>query len=253
MKDNTITVYWSPYPFTKENSQWNMLYREPEPVLSGLKLDRRKTNKGLSNFWICPTFIESMSNVYQVKNNMNLDYSLPMDEINEKQNIKGEENFNINVGKVSLHSPRVSSLNNYVNINLNMSWLMFAEESVNVKVSAPYFPTVSVGDGVLVAAGEFDIGTWYRPFNYDMHIPLTTTELKFKKDDPLLFFEFMTDKKIVFKRYIMTDYLNELSKECIDFWKRFDSNIKLVHKYKMFKQSKMREIILKEIKNNLID
>lgn len=253
MSDSTITVYWSPFPFTKESSQWNMLYREPEPVLSDLKLNRRKTNKGLSNFWICPTFVESLSNVYQVKNNIDLDYSLPMDEINKKQNIDGEKTFSVNTGKISLLAVRESSLKNYVNLNLNMTWLMFAEESVNVKVSAPYFPTANVGDGVLVATGEFDIGTWYRPFNYDMHIPLTTTELKFKKDEPLLFFEFMTDKKIILKRYVMNDYLEELSKECVDFWTRFGSNIKLIDKYKMFEQSKMREIILKEIKNNLID
>ena len=63
----------------------------------------------------------------------------------------------------------------------------------------------------------------------------------------------MTDKKIILKRYVMNDYLEELSKECVDFWTRFGSNIKLIDKYKMFEQSKMREIILKEIKNNLID
>ena len=252
MSKDTITVYWSPFPFTKESSQWNMLYREPEPVLSGLKSNRKKANKGISNFWICPTFIESLSNVYQVKNNLDLDFPLPMSEIIQRQD-NGEVNFGINAGKVALICPRASSLNNYVNVILNMTWLMFADEPVNVKVSAPYFPTVTVGDGVLVAAGEFDIGTWYRPFNYDMHIPVTTKELHFKKDDPLLFFEFMTDKKIVFKRYSMTNYLNELSKECIDFWTRFGFNIKMVDKYNMFKQSNMREIILKEIQNNLID
>jgi hypothetical protein len=252
MSKDTITVYWSPFPFTKESSQWNMLYREPEPVLSDFKLDRKKINKNISNFWKCPMFMETLSKVYQVKNNLDLDSSLPMDEIIKKQD-SGESNFSINGGKISLICPRVSSLNSYVNLNLNMTWLMFADEPVNVKISAPYFPTVTVGDGVLVAPGEFDIGTWYRPFNYDMHIPITTKELHFKKDDPLLFFEFMTDKKIVFKRYSMTNHLNELAKECIDYAVRYGFNIKMIDKYNMFKQSQMREIILKEIKNNLID
>jgi hypothetical protein len=51
----------------------------------------------------------------------------------------------------------------------------------------------------------------------------------------------------------MTNYLNELAKECIDYVVRFGSNIKMIDKYNMFKQSNMREIILKEIQNNLID
>lgn len=253
MDSNTITVYWAPFPFTKESEQWNIFYREPEPVLADLKMNRKKMDKGSSNFWICPTFIEHIKNVYQVKNNVDFNYSLPMEEIVKRQNISGQEMFNINIEKISLNSPRASSLNGYINLSLNMSWLMFADESVNVRITAPYFPNVTVGDGVLVAPGGFDIGSWYRPFAYDMHIPTTTTELKFKKDDPLLFFEFQTDKKIIFKRYCMTDYLRELSNECLRFVDRFGFNVKLIEKYRIFKQSKMREIILKEIKNNLVD
>lgn len=253
MSKSAITVYWSPFAYTKETDQWNMFYREPEPLISDLKINRKKIDRGASGFWNCPTFIEQVKNVYQVKNNIDLDYSLPINDILEMQNTKGKEQFNLNGGKISLKSFRASSLNNYINLSLNMNWLMFADESVSTKITAPYFPSVSVGNGVLVASGKFDIGTWYRPFVYDMHIPITTTELKFKKDEPLFFLEFETDKKIIFKRYCMTNYLRELSNECTSFSDRFGYNIKLTEKYRIFKQSKMREIILKEIKNNLID
>jgi hypothetical protein len=249
MSNKEIIVYWSPFPFTKETSQWNMLYREPESVLSDLRLNRKKTDS--INFWSCPVFIDTVKKTYQIKSNFDMDYVLPINEIIEEQ--KKSERFDINTGIVSFQSVRKPSLENYINLSLNISWIMFAEESVEVKLTAPYFPPVTPGEGIMLAPGKFDIGSWYRPLNIDYHIPTTTTELKFKKDDSLLYLEFLTDKKIVFKRYNFTNHLRELSDECLNFHNRFGKNIPLLDKYSVFKQSRMKDLILKEIKNNLID
>jgi hypothetical protein len=249
MSNKEIIVYWSPFPFTKETSQWNMLYRQPESLLSNLRLNRKKTDS--ISFWSCPVFIDTIKKTYQIKNNFDMDYVLPIDEIIENQ--EKTEQFDINIGPVSLRAERKPSLENHINLSLNISWIMFADEPVEVKLTAPYFPPVTPGEGVMLAPGQFDIGSWYRPLNIDYHIPITTTELKFKKNDPLLYLEFLTDKKIVFKQYNFTKYLRELAQECIGYHTRYGKNIPLLEKYYVFKQSRMRELILKEIQNNLID
>lgn len=249
MSKKEITVYWSPLPFYKEIPQWNMLYREPESVLSNLRLVRNKPNP--TSFWACPVFVDTMRNVYQIKSNFDLEYTLPIDDIIKRQN--QEAQFNLNIGSVSFTSHRKPSIENHINLSLNICWLMFADSPVEVKLTAPYFPAIIPGDGVMLTPGQFDIGSWYGPLNLDYHIPITTTELKFKKDKPLVYLEFLTDKKIVFKRYNSNQYLKELSYECSFFHQRIGRNIPLLEKYKAFKNSRMREIILTEIKNNLID
>ncbi len=101
--------------------------------------------------------------------------------------------------------------------------------------------------------GEFDIGSWYRTFNLDYHIPLDTKEMVFNQNDPLFYIEFKTDKKVILKRYMQSDTLFNIGREMVNSPSNYGRFKSLKEKYLMSKKAKMPEIILSEINKNLID
>lgn len=156
-------------------------------------------------------------------------------------------------GPLLLSVQRESSFDNYINIELNMGWLFFAEEPLIAKFTAPYYPTYEPVEGAMMAVGEFDIGSWYRDYNLDYHIPKSAKELLFTKNQPMFYLDLKTDKKVVFKQYALTNTLRELASDCVQSPIRYGKKIPLIEKYDSFKNAKMNKLILAEIQKNLID
>jgi hypothetical protein len=148
---------------------------------------------------------------------------------------------------------RPPSIEGTSNIVYNMSWLMFADEPLVAKFTAPYFPATSPAKDVILSAGEFDIGQWFRDFNLDYHVPYGTKELNFEENQPLFYVEFKTDKKIILKRFMLTNEIRNLASECAESRNRYGSFFSLPQRYNMAKESKMSEQILSLIKQNTID
>jgi hypothetical protein len=158
-----------------------------------------------------------------------------------------------NNSKIGIMAARPTSFEGYSNIAYNMGWIFFADEPVVGKFTAPYYPPVAPTEDCRLSAGKFDIGSWFRPFKLDYHIPTKDTELVFTEDMPLFFVEFETDKKVIFKRFIMTDILENLYLEMSESTARYAAHMPLVNRYKMAKNAKMAEQVLHEIKKNVVE
>lgn len=254
MDNNTVTVYWSSSKSWETTTSYNLLYQEPVSLISDLnKIRNNSLNKGINagKMFSCPAFLDSLKNVFVVKSNMELKFKLN-DHIMKDSFPEYPWNFN-DAGPLLLQVVRESSFNNYINIELNMGWLFFAEEPLVAKFTAPYFPTSQPTNGAIMGVGEFDIGSWYRDYTLDYHIPKDAKELYFAKNQPMFYLDIKTDKKIVFKQYTLTNRLRELAQDCVESPSRYGSKIPLLEKYDSFKNAKMNKLILAEIKNNLID
>ena len=256
MKDKDyITVYWSPGAYIPEVESWSMLYQEPAHVLSSYnKIKNKESSIALLR---CPAHTGLMKNVFKVDNLLENHTIIP-NEVHKEQELKNQDNYGPpsiynNLGKLQVKVERATSYTGYTNLILNMSWLFFADEPVVIRVTAPYFPAVSPGEGVILAAGEYDIGSWYRKINLDYHVPYTTTSLDFKVDQSLFYLEFKTTKKIVFKRYILTQELDNISKEVSTSPLTHGLFKPLSERYSLFKKAALKEQILKHIKDNLIE
>jgi hypothetical protein len=134
-----------------------------------------------------------------------------------------------------------------------MSWLFFADQSVEARFTAPYFPPVTPAEGVMLSTGQFNIGEWYRDFSLDYHIPFGTKELIFEENQPLFYLEIRTDKKVIFKRYNLTPELRRIADECSTSSDIYESNKPLLHRYNMFKRSSSPERVLSYIKENIVE
>lgn len=244
-KKNTITVYWSPSPFLLEQESYLMLYSNPKKVIN---TNNKSKNLSKNSFFSCPATKDLFKNIYCFNNELNNIIELPED-IDEGVVL----NWLDVKSPVDVFHPRISSLQNYCNLQYNMGWLMFADEPLVARFTSPYFPATTPAEGAILSAGEFDIGSWYRPFLLDYHIPYSTKTLCFKKDDPLFYVEFKTNKKIEFKRYNLSAKLNNIASELSNSSQGYGKFNSFIERYSMFKNSSIQKIILSEIKNNLIE
>jgi hypothetical protein len=101
--------------------------------------------------------------------------------------------------------------------------------------------------------GAFDISQWFRPHVFEVQMWDQVGTFIVKEGEPLFTIEFITNRPIVLKKFAMSEALVKYSDSCVDSYKFFGQWIGLAKKYKIFKNTKMDKLILKEIKNNLVD
>ena len=252
---NSITVYWASAAYLPELESWSMLYQEPIHILS--ESNKLKNKKWKTPIQSCPAHIALMKNVFKVDNVLKTHVTIPEWVHKEQELKKGIDDSPISTyrdfGGLELRVERPTSFEGHTNFIYNMSWLFFADEPVTVRVTAPYFPAVSPGKNVILSAGEYDIGSWYRKIELDYHVPYTTETLDFEENQSLFYMEFKTTKKIIFKRYLLTKELENLSKE-VSLASSTHGRFKpLTDRYALFKKTAIREQVLKHITNNLVE
>lgn len=248
-----ITVYWAPAPFVPEETSWSQLYAKPTSLFTELlevKNPENKAKRGQSMYG-CPSYIETMKNIFVVKNVID-------SKIDTSKLVVTDDNYNYplifnDIAPLLVKVQREPSIRNYTNIVYNMGWLLFADEPLVTRFTAPYFPPLSPADGVILSTGEFDIGSWYRDFNLDYHVPPKTKELVFEEDQPLFYIEFKTDKKIVLKRYKLTKELRNMADEFVQSRERYGKFKTLQQRYSASRKSMMPEQVLSEIRKNVIE
>jgi len=246
---NEINVYWAPAQFNTTNEQWNLLYSEPKAVADNLVLNPSRDNQIIR----CPATREALRNVFSIHSNVEDVIDLKRARLDQVAQDSSSRPYPLSVSsKVTLTRVRPSSFEGYVNLHYNIAWLMFADEPLVVKMTAPYYPVVTPTTGALMTSGEFDIGQWYRPINLDYHVPTTAEKFEVRSEDPLAFFEFKTNKTLKFHRYKLTPYLDRMAGEFINSPKNYGSRKSLLDRYKMAKAAGVRELILSEIQKNLV-
>lgn len=256
-KPSPITVYWSTSAFSQETESWSFLYREPKSLLS-LTRSMRPENARPMLMFSCPSTIEHMSNIFVFSNAITDIVQIPAGVL-EQSNSRTEENYRASqplpIGnKLSFLSSRESSLDGYANITYNLSWVFFASEPLVAKFTAPYYPPTAPCPGAMLSTGKFDIGSWYRPFVLDYHIPLNTKELSFKENDHLFYMELETERPVVFKRYIENPRLNSIQQETVYTYKEMFGKFRpLKKRYEDSKRAKIPQIVLSEIQKNLVE
>jgi hypothetical protein len=99
-----------------------------------------------------------------------------------------------------------------------------------------------------ITSGKFNISKWFRPLY--PNIILKGSKLKIEKGDALFYIKFHTNENINFKHFEQTEYLNSLSKDCLNV-KSVIPHMGLDKLYKLFTRRNQNKKVLREIKKNL--
>jgi hypothetical protein len=137
---------------------------------------------------------------------------------------------------------------------LRTSYVFFSEESVEIEMSGAHFSDSEFSSKVKLIPGTFDIGKWVRPLDCTFVTKPGVKTLNINRGDDWGYVKFNTKEKIRLKKFHSSDRFMDLMESNIrtrTFKRLFPAP--LSYYYKLYEESKMHKLILKEVKNNLMD
>jgi hypothetical protein len=246
-ESNEIIVYWAPWWTPEPGINLDIVYHDPVNIYKDF-ISRGDPDRPYPNFINCPAVSEKFKRTFMVKNVAETALRCDLDE-NKEIKISYLNSRTTNSAAGIRHQP---TLKENLLFEYHMAYALFSEESLTLATSSPYFhKTPHLQYGALVP-GSFDIGRWYRPIIAEFNLWTDNDYFHIQPDEPLMYWEFFTNKKIILKRYERTQKLYDITSSVINF-KLVKRGSNLLSRYKKFDESSLRAIILKEIKANLVE
>ena len=240
MKDPVI-IYWAP-AVPPSYGNWSLLYHEPENLYNSL-MDIKNPNRGLNNYLLCPAAAGTFKKTVVVRFPHDASYRYDFTNNKNEMSATSKQYINFNV-------KRAPTINVGPTVEFSMAYSFFCEEEIYARFTPPMFHPPKHTKYATVIPGQFNIGSWFRPYPIEMQFWGNSGEVIFEEDEPLFYVEFETDRPIVLKRFIFTEELNSLQSHCIKYYSR---EYKLSRRYDRFKKSGMNKLVAHEIKKNLVE
>ena len=234
----SLNVYWA----SCEN-EW-IFQKKPDSVITRINNYNNKTNDpNVIKMNGCPALINEFKNTYNIYSLYDFEFFIQNDKIFSRDLDKKFFDDHVNC----------RSIKNKL-FSFGHKLIFFTdEESLEATLCiSPYMEDNDVAKRCRLISGKIDIGKWFRITEFAFFLRDGFNSFKVKKDDVLYYIKFHTDERINFKQFVFSDSLMTYAYACSSLGKFIDKSplYKLENYYKMFKHKKL---ILREIKNNLID
>jgi hypothetical protein len=246
-KNDTVNVYWAPaYSInTNQKQEWNMIYQDPKNLFTDLNKDKNiATSK--TSYFVCPATKDLFKKTYFFNNTVNCKYEYDF-TVNPPIIKPITDNF------ISLDIIREPSMNGYPLVGLSLFYILFSEESLIATFSHPTFHKPGYTKYGTCVPGEFDIGQWFRPYPMEIQLWEERGVFELKEGEPLFYVKLNTDKKVNLQRFHFNEQLSSYVDHCINYKNIFGFFHPLSQMYSKFRQSRLNSLILKEIKNNIVE
>lgn len=246
-KDDLI-IYWAPRAAgdIEDQNVWNMLYDNPVSLFEDMVKIKNHESKSTA-FTSCPAFTGRFKNVFVFKNNLQSSFSYTTLE-DGTVDIRA-----LNTPHVGLSVEHDATTTQGPLLSYNMSFNFFCEESVTPLFNPPYFHKPGYTKYGSIIPGSFDIGQWYRPFNVEIQMWEPSGELHLEVGEPLFYLEVPTERRVILKRYEFTKKAHAYALSCSSSPQQFGAREPLANKYRRFMSTSTNKLVLKEIKNNLLE
>lgn len=246
-EEDFITVYWAPAISheVEVHKEFNMLYAEPENMFSYLTLKRSTFDQSMS-MMVCPAFKDKMKKTFFFKNSVECNFLYETDDSGVIY-LQDQKSF-----PEEVRATRPPGLSFGPTIVVNRPYIFFSDFELEASFSQPFFHPQGYSKYGSVVPGRFNIGSWFRPYHTEIQMWNKSGELIIKEDEPIFYVEFLTNKKIKLVRFKYTKKLLTYAQHCVDTPQIFGGHLPLTTRYKKFKESRMRDLVLKEIKENIV-
>tara|TARA_B100000427_G_scaffold10761_1_gene9082 strand:- start:315 stop:1049 length:735 start_codon:yes stop_codon:yes gene_type:complete len=242
-----INVYWSSANDPKEDD-FSIMYEEPHSLFKDKVKEKQKDRQtDMPGFDECTAFQDLgihtlvVNNVIQTHIEFDGNY-IPNYQTPVKQ-----------LSKNALYADvrRDNTLNNQMIFDYHMPHIFFADASLEVMLSSPYFHQPGYMKYGAIVPGRFDVGSWFRPMRFEINLWEGNNIFKIEEGEPLAYLTFNTNEKIKLHKFHMNEKLYNIALACANssaWWR----NIPLSKRYAKFHASQSQKKVLTEIKNNLI-
>lgn len=239
---NTVDVYWGMHTAYTRQTLSNLLWKPPVPLSKLLPEGSGGKEPSGGSYRKCSAGIEYWKNTYALLHP-------------EDSTVKVGGDYNnphIVEADPAYWFARPNALKEQYRVDLDFAWLFFAEEPVKIQQTPPFLHNTYDRKDGFVSAGEFDISQWFRPINLAYNLWNGSDSLSVKQDEPAVYLNFLTDKKVRLRRFELTPELDLLSQQIVQF-KMLSPHEPLNKLYDRFIGSKRHKQVLKLIKDNLLD
>lgn len=249
MAKDTINVYWSSY-----SNVFN--FSEPKPVIDIMLKNRRDTKEldDNRNILSCPASNDFFKNLFSINSVFPEKVLWPEGYLKQasefRESKQGEVFLKKHFNLFDFKIVRPSSMDEYIDVEYLTSPIFFSDQPLVARFTAPNYPPITPSPGAILTSGQFDIGQWFRPFNLNYFIPINNTTFEIKYGDPLFYLQLLTDKKINFHKFKMTEEINKIKSENV-IWG--DKVMSLTERYNFFNKGKSKDKLLEEINKNLVN
>jgi hypothetical protein len=237
-------VYWAPFIDNKDVNR-NIIYNDPKSLYEILNKNKDKDIDPNGSMFSCPVINHSYRNIFCFTNPLKSEYKFKV--TNTKQVISMPTYDK----SMSVSTNVLSSLKDNIMFEYEPRWIFFSEESLDMVTSGPYFHKPEYTNYGAMTPGKLDISNWFRVINIQFNMWPGVDEFKIKKDEPLLYVNFITNDQIELVRFEMNDYLIKHAR-AIASAGEWEPRIPLIDRFERFKTSRTKDIVLKEIKKQVI-
>jgi len=234
------TIYWSFITEYDTERDWDILMFPLESVFDRLKKDISKNQ--INSYFRCPAMTSEIKNTFVIVNPIESHYKIENNQITP-----------VSDSFMFARVEREPTLKNQMLFKIPLTLIFFSEEdSLPLKLTAPYFehaPHLQYG---AVVTGRFNIAKWFRNINIEFQTWKNAKEFKLGFEEPVAYLHFDTDKQIELKRFTFTDILHRLNQSFTSS-SGWEPRKPLSWRYMRFEKSKIKQVILQEIKKNLVE
>jgi hypothetical protein len=235
-----MIIYWAGIDYDSYKD-WNMLYREPENILTLMNRTREKNNE--NSFFQCPSVTNHLKNTYVISNPQHSAYRIENNTV--IPTTKGFVNSGIE------HTDK--ALSESTLLRYGLSYIFFTEEeNVTMRLTGPYFSHNQHFQYGAVVPGEINISSWFRNINFEFNLWPKVDAFEIFENEPLAYVNFNVKEKVILKRFYVTEDLKKITHSTGTSSTWFP-NISLEKRYNMFEKSKLKSFIIKNIKENLME
>ena len=234
-----LKVYWAT-DYEAGRIDWNMLYSDPTTVFD--KSYKRKTDiDKYDSFFYCPAYKNLAKNTLVFNNPLTSTFEFDNGNLIPPQKQQG----------VFANVVRGPNLKDQTLLEYGLRYIFFTEaDELDCTLTAPWFDNSPWQKTATVVPGRYDVGRWFRAVNVEFMLDPNVSKFTIKKDEPLCYFSFGTDRPIEFVRFSMNEELKRYSVACSTATS-WESWVPLADRYKRFKESRMKSLILKQIKKRI--
>lgn len=244
-----IVVYWA-------NKDFNYEIPAPDYAIKDLheRVARLEEHDAFNTAGIlrCPIVNTYLKNTFRIKSPV--DYSIILDTTQSKVFSRhyDQKFFDDYVFIRDAKSGVVS-------FSFASSVFFTEEESLIMELKHANYATNALVNNTSFMGGEIDIGRYCRMTDYAFFINRYNEFLSVNRGDPIHYVRFLTDKRVVLKKFNFTDEIKTLISPVINVntrikhltgipvWKKMEQY------YSFFKSSQIKKLLIKKIKENLLD
>jgi hypothetical protein len=244
-KKEPLVIYWAPksIPGNQSVGEWNMLYKEPETLYQDLVKNKEPESKDMS-FFACPAVSNRLKRTYVFRNNLKTICHFDGTDV-ASPSIQVEQG-------VGARIIRPTNLKNGICVEFTTKYIFFSETSFEGLIHPPFFHRPKYTEIGTVIPGSFDMSKWFRFFAIEIQTWNPKGTILLEEDEPLFYFEPMTEQKVILKRFVLNEKLWSYAESCANVASYYGRHKSLTERYRLFTETRTHEAVLKEIKQNLI-